>query len=52
MDDQTKKDIEERISQLPQVVQAAIKSADLEKQLRKLADLHKLHLDQWQQLEN
>lgn len=52
MDDQTKKDIQERLAQLPKVVRDAITSADLEKRLRELADGRKLHLDQWQRLEN
>ncbi|MEN9413555.1 MAG: hypothetical protein RLZZ342_642 [Candidatus Parcubacteria bacterium] len=42
----------ERIALLPPVVQAAIQSADLEKHLRALADSHKLHIDQWELLEN
>lgn len=44
--------INQRFSELPQVVQDAITSADIEKQLRALADVHKLHLDQWDKLEN
>jgi hypothetical protein len=52
MADDIKKDLEERFAQLPRVVQSAIKSADVEKSLRALADTHKLHLDQWGQLEN
>jgi len=44
--------IRERFAQLPKVVQTAITSADIEKQLRELANTHKLHLDQWQTLEN
>lgn len=40
------------MAQLPPVVQRAIMSADVEKQLRSLAETHKLHLDQWQVLEN
>ncbi len=42
----------ERLKQLPKVVQDAITSADIEKHLRELSDTHKLHLDQWQLLEN
>lgn len=42
----------ERLAQLPPVVQQAIQSADLEKHLRALADSHKLHLDQWELLQN
>jgi hypothetical protein len=44
--------IDERFKLLPKVVQDAITSADVEKQLRRLADMHKLHLDQWEDLEN
>ncbi len=44
--------IKERFARLPKVVQNAITSADIEKQLRGLATTHKLHLDQWETLEN
>jgi len=44
--------LQERFKQLPKAVQKAITSADVEKHLRTLADTHKLHLDQWQLLEN
>lgn len=44
--------LQERFAQLPAVVQNAITSADVEKHLRELADTHKLHLDQWEKLEN
>ena len=44
--------LNERFQQLPKVVQNAIMSADVEKHLRGLAETHKLHLDQWQVLEN
>ncbi|RJQ34926.1 hypothetical protein C4556_01445 [Candidatus Parcubacteria bacterium] len=44
--------MKERFAQLPKVVQDAITSADVEKRLRALADTHKLHLDQWETLEN
>src|SRR6185503_20239486 len=54
-DDTTKADddklIEERFAQLPKIVQDAITSADVEKRLRGLADVHKLHVDQWDRLE-
>lgn len=47
------KDIfEERLKELPQVVRDAITSVDIKKQLQELANHHKLHLDQWQLLEN
>src|ERR1700690_4422263 len=42
----------ERFKELPKVVQDAITSADVQKHMRELADSHKLHLDQWQILEN
>lgn len=42
----------ERFKQLPKVVQDAITSADVEKRMRELADTQKLHLDQWEALEN
>lgn len=44
--------LKDRFAQLPKVVQDAIMSADVEKQLRTLADTHKLHIDQWSALEN
>jgi hypothetical protein len=44
--------IQERFKQLPKVVQDAITSADVEQRMRSLADTQKLHLDQWEALEN
>ena len=44
--------LKERFALLPKVVQDAIVSADVEKHLRELAGTHKLHLDQWEKLEN
>ncbi|MFA7309602.1 MAG: hypothetical protein WC050_01720 [Candidatus Paceibacterota bacterium] len=44
--------IKERFKQLPTVVQQAIISADVEKELRALAQTHKLHIDQWGTLED
>lgn len=41
-----------RFAELPKVVQEAITSAEVEQHLRTLATTHKLHLDQWQLLEN
>ena len=41
-----------RFKELPKVVQDAITSADVEKRMRALADTQKLHLDQWESLEN
>jgi hypothetical protein len=42
----------ERFATLPKVVQDAITSADVQKHMRDLAEGHKLHVDQWQILEN
>ena len=39
------------MTQLPQVVQNAITSADTTTHLRELSELHKLHLDQWEILQ-
>lgn len=44
--------IKARFAQLPKVIRDAITSADVEKHLRELATTHKLHLDQWEALEN
>lgn len=44
--------MKERFQQLPMSVQRAITSADVQKRLRTLAEKQKLHLDQWQTLEN
>ena len=44
--------LKERFLELPKVVQNSITSADVEKHLRELANTHKLHLDQWETLEN
>ena len=44
--------LKERYDKLPKVVQDAIMSADVEKRMRELADTNKLHIDQWQTLEN
>jgi hypothetical protein len=44
--------IAERLKQLPKVVQDAITSADVQQRMRTLADTQKLHLDQWESLEN
>jgi len=50
------KEVDERLSarikELPKAIQNAITSADIEKKLRGLSETHKLHLDQWQKLEN
>lgn len=52
MDPKVNQNLAERFVQLPKVVQNAITSADVERQLRKLVEIHKLHLDQWELLEN
>lgn len=44
--------IKERFLRLPKVVQDAITSSDVEGKLRSLAGTNKLHLDQWDKLEN
>ncbi len=46
------KELAERFQTLPKVVQDAITSADVQKHMRDLAEHHKLHVDQWQVLEN
>jgi len=44
--------LQARFLQLPKALQSAITFADVEKKLRGLSETHKLHLDQWQKLEN
>ena len=51
MDETIQKDINDRMAQLPQVVQDAISSADTTAHLRELSERHKLHLDQWEILQ-
>jgi hypothetical protein len=51
-DPQFKTEIAERFKALPPVIQKAITSSDVEKNLRSMADRQKLHVDQWQALEN
>ncbi len=51
-DSELEKALKERLQKLPEVVRDAITSADVEKRMRELADTHKLHIDQWQSLEN
>lgn len=50
--DELNEKLNARFKELPKVVQDAVTSADVEKHLRSLADTNKLHLDQWQLLEN
>ena len=52
MDNLDEKQIQDHFVQLPKVVRDAITSADIEKHLREIADTYKLHLDQWNLLEN
>ena len=47
-----KQQLLERFNQLPKPVQQAISSADVQKRLRELATGRKLHVDQWDVLEN
>ena len=44
--------LKERFAELPPPVQKAIMSEDVQKHLRELAATNKLHLDQWEKLEN
>jgi len=46
------KELAVRFSQLPKPVQDSILSADIQKRLRELVTAHKLHVDQWDSLEN
>jgi hypothetical protein len=43
--------VNERLEQLPKVVQNAIRSGDVKEHMQKLAERHKLHVDQWESLE-
>lgn len=52
MDPETKRQLEERLAALPEVVRNAISSTDVQKQLRAVSDNHQLHIDQWGKLEN
>ena len=45
-------ELKARFLQLPKVLQEAITSTHVETRLRELSESHKLHLDQWQKLEN
>jgi superoxide dismutase len=51
-DQQLQESLRERFEALPKVVQDAILSADVEKNMRNLAEQHKLHFDQWGSLED
>jgi hypothetical protein len=52
MDPATQQQLKERFEKLPKSLQDAITSADIEQHLRGLSDKQKLHLDQWNKLEN
>lgn len=52
VDQNTQAQLKKRFAELPPAVQRAITSVDVQKQLREAADRHKLHLDQWEILEN
>lgn len=52
MNDTIQERMREQFARLPKIVQDAILSADIEKHLRALSETHKLHLDQWEKLEN
>src|SRR3989344_6787959 len=54
MDDeeQLKQKMQEQFLKLPKPVREAITSVDVEKKLRELEDTGKLHIDQWDLLEN
>ncbi len=47
-----KEALAQRFKELPAPVQQAITSSDIEKRLRELATQHRLHVDQWDALEN
>lgn len=52
MDADSEQLLKERFLALPKIVQDAISSAKISEHMKKLADKHKLHVDQWQLLEN
>lgn len=54
IDDREKfeKMLQEQLATLPPVVRKAIASSELEANLRELANSHKLHVDQWEDLEH
>lgn len=52
VDQNTQQAIKKRFAELPLPVRRAITSVDVQKKLREAADKHKLHLDQWEILEN
>lgn len=52
MDDNTQAQLKELFDLLPKPIQKAITSVDIQQKLRAAANTHKLHLDQWEKLEN
>ncbi len=50
--EELQQEIRSRLAALPKVVRDAITSTDVQERLRKLATVHKLHLDQWEAFEN
>lgn len=46
------KQLQERFASLPPVIQRTIESTEVESHLRALSSTHKLHVDQWELLEN
>jgi len=52
MKTETEQQLKDAFTSLPKVLQEAITNADVQANLRKLADVHKLHLDKWTILEN
>jgi hypothetical protein len=52
MEDFSETQIQEHFQKLPKVLQDAITSADIQQHLRGIADTYKLHLDQWNLLED
>ena len=52
MDEKVQAQLKEVFDSLPKPIQKAITSADVQKQLRELANTQKLHLDQWETMED
>lgn len=52
MDSRTTQTIEEQFQKLPSSVRKAITSGDIKEKFQKLVQVHKLHLDQWETIEN
>ena len=52
MDANIQKIIAEQFQKLPPAVQKAIASGEIKEKFQKLVATHKLHLDQWESIEN